>query len=145
MAHNDHEFFMRKCIELALIAKQKGESPVGAVLIKDGKIIATGIEGSKAHQDITFHAEIEAIRQAAKSMNSQDLSDCTLYTTHEPCIMCTYVIRHTRINTVVIGVQTPGTGGYSSGFPLLSDHSITKWGDPPKLVFGILEEACSAL
>lgn len=145
MADNDHEFFMKQCIEFALIAKQRGESPVGAILVKDGKIIATGIEGSKAHRDITFHAEIEAIRQAAKSRKSQDLSDCTLYTTHEPCIMCTYVIRHTGINTVVIGVRTPDTGGYSSKFPLLSDGSITKWSDPPKLILGILEEECRAL
>lgn len=139
------QHFMHRCIELALIAKRRGESPVGSVIVKDAEIIGSGIEASKAQKDITFHAEIEAIRQATGLLNSQDLSACILYTTHEPCIMCSYVIRHTKINMVVIGLPSGELGGYSSKFPLLADDAFTKWGKPPTLIFGILEKECSEL
>lgn len=143
--YNSHESFMRICIELALIAKSRGDSPVGSILVKSGRIIAKGIEGGKTHQDITFHAEIEVIRQATKFLNDQDLSQCILYTTHEPCIMCSYVIRHTKINTVVMGILTGDLGGFSSKFPLLTDHTIPKWVDPPRIIRGIMEKECKDL
>src|SRR6478609_3973229 len=92
-----HESYMRKCIELALKAKELKESPVGSLVVMNEIIIAEGWECSKAHNDITFHAEIEAIRRATEHLQSQNLSNCVLYTTHEPCIMCSYVIRHTKI------------------------------------------------
>src|SRR4051794_23643836 len=99
--HN-HEVFMRKCIDLALIAKQSGDSAVGAILVRNKEIIAEGVEGVKLHKDITHHAEIAAIRQATVTLQTQDFSDCIMYTTHEPCIMCSYVIRHSSIKTIVI-------------------------------------------
>jgi len=138
----NHEFFMARCIQLAKVAKERGDIPVGALIVKNGQIIAAGIEGGKTHQDITFHAEIEAARQATKNLNSPDLSDCILYTTHEPCIMCSYVIRHHKINTIIIGVTTGEIGGYSSALPLLLDKTITKWDTPPKIITGILENEC---
>src|SRR3954465_15857101 len=98
---HDHEVFMRKCIELALIAKQSGDSPVGAILVRDKEIIAEGVEGVKMYKEITHHAEIAAIRQATILLETQNLSDCIMYTTHEPCLMCSYVIRHSRIKTIV--------------------------------------------
>ena len=134
-----HESFMRRCIELAKIAGLRGDSPVGSILVKKGKIIAEGIEGGKTHKDITFHAEIEAIRNAITFLNSQDLSECILYTTHEPCIMCSYVIRHTQVKMVVIGLSTPATGGFSSQLPVLTDTTIKTWKDPPEIMFGVLE------
>ena len=140
-----HHPFMRKCIELALVAKQRGDSAVGSLIVKDGVIIATGIEGGKTHNDITYHAEIEAIRQATGLLKSQDLSMCTLYTTHEPCIMCSYVIRHTGIHTVVMGVLSNIIGGISSAYPLLADTTITKWKKPPQIIKGILEDECMNL
>lgn len=143
--NNDHEYFMRKCIELALIAKQHGESPVGSVIVKDEKIIASGSEASKLNRDLTFHAEIEAIRRAVALLDTTDLSSCTLYTTHEPCIMCSYVIRHAKINTIVIGITTGETGGVSSAYQLLLDRSIKSWADPPQLVFGVLKKECIEL
>jgi len=142
---NNHEYFMRQCIKLALIAKQRGDSPVGSVIVKDGKVIGEGIEGGKTHKDITYHAEIEAIRQATNLLQTQDLSDCILYTTHEPCIMCSYVIRHTKIQTIVTAISTGEIGGFSSHFPLLADTTIKKWTKPPNLINGILEEECRAL
>jgi tRNA(adenine34) deaminase len=145
LLNNDHEFFMSECIKLAMIAKQNGNSPVGSVLVQDGQIIAEGIEGGKTHNDITFHAEIEAIRRATEKFRSQDLSSCILYTTHEPCIMCSYVIRHTKFNTVVMALTTGDIGGSSSAYPLLLDKTIKKWSKPPKIITGVLEKECKNL
>lgn len=140
-----HEFYMKRCIELALMAKQRGDSPVGSLIVKDGKIISEGVEGGKTFGDITCHAEIEAIRHATKLQQSPNLSGCTLYTTHEPCIMCAYVIRHHKINTVVMALTTGEIGGFSSKFPVLIDETITKWKKPPVVFVGILEEECKIL
>ena len=141
----DHEYFMQKCIELALIAKRRGDSPVGSVLVMNGQIVAQGIEGGKTHIDITFHAEIEAIRRATESLKTQDFSDCIMYTTHEPCIMCSYIIRYTKIQTIVVGLLTGDTGGFSSCFPLLLDKTIKSWSKPPTIISGILEMECRKL
>lgn len=141
----DNEGFMRECLSLARMAKERGDSPVGSILVRNGEIIARGIEGGKTHKDITYHAEIEAIREARTLLNTADLSDCIMYTTHEPCIMCAYVIRHSRIPTIVMGLTTGDIGGASSAYPLLKDTGINKWGTPPQLITGILEEECRAL
>jgi tRNA(adenine34) deaminase len=130
----DHLVFMQECIDLAQAAGQRGDSPVGSVIVKNGAIIGRGIEGGKTHKDITYHAEIEAVRQATTLLNSQDLSGCILYTTHEPCIMCSYVIRHSRIATIVMGLTSGEIGGFSSQYPLLTDTSISKWGKAPEII-----------
>ncbi|QOW09593.1 nucleoside deaminase [Kaistella flava (ex Peng et al. 2021)] len=140
-----HESYMRICLDLAKIAKQRGDSPVGSIIVQNGVIIGEGIEGGKTHKDITFHAEIEAIRNATKKIEKQDLSDCIMYTTHEPCIMCSYVIRHTKIPIIVTGIATGEIGGFSSKLPLLLDTTIKKWSTPPILIKGILEKECAAL
>lgn len=136
---------MRQCIDIAMQARLRGDSPVGSLIVRDGRVIATGMEGGKTFGDITYHAEIEAIRHATALLKSQHLPDCILYTTHEPCIMCSYVIRHTKINTVVMGLNTGEIGGASSIYPLLLDTSIHKWGPPPVLITGILQQECSDL
>jgi len=141
----NHEHFMRRCIELAHISKSNGESPVGSVIVRNREIIGEGIEGGKAKLDITFHAEMEAIRQASQFLQSQDLSECVLYTTHEPCIMCSYMIRHTKIKTVVSSISTGEYGGLSSNYPLLLDRSIYKWGKTPEVISGVLEDECRKL
>ena len=140
-----HESFMRACIALALVARQRGDSPAGSVIVQDGKIIGEGIEGGKTHQDISFHAEMEAIRQATAYLQSQDLSACIMYTTHQPCIMCSYMIRHTKISMVAAGITTGEIGGYSSHLPLLADNGIKRWAAPPVFISGILEQECRAL
>lgn len=142
---NNHEFYMRRCIALALQSKQRGDSPVGAVVVQNEKVVGEGLEGGKTHNDITYHAEIEAIRQATNSLQRQDLSDCVMYTTHEPCIMCSYVIRHTRIQAIVIGIKTGEIGGFSSHFPVLADQTIKRWGMVPQIITGVLEKDCLAL
>ncbi len=141
----DHEFFMRKCIELAIIARERGDSPVGSIIVRDGEIIAEGIEGGRTHRDITFHAEIEAIRRVTEATGSADLSACIMYTTHEPCIMCSYVIRQTAMGAIVMALTTGELGGYSSAYPILLDRSIRKWGEPPAVIVGVLADECRAL
>lgn len=140
-----HEHYMKKCIELAKIAKLNGDSAVGSILVKNGKIVGQGIEGGKTFKDITFHSEIEAVRNARTLLDTQDLSDCIMYTTHEPCIMCSYVLRHHQINTIIIGVASGQIGGFSSNYPLLKDQTIKKWKDVPIILFGILEDECKQL
>lgn len=95
-----------------MAARQRGDSPVGSVIVYRGNIMGEGVEGGKTHQDISFHAEMEAIRQATAFLQSQDLSEC---------IMCSYMIRHTRIKWVVAGITTGEIGGDSSHLPLLAD------------------------
>jgi tRNA(adenine34) deaminase len=140
-----HEYYMSRCIDLAKAARQRGDSPVGSVIVQNEFIIGEGIEGGKTHQDITFHPEIEAIRSATKHLGKQDLSDCILYTTHEPCIMCSYMIRHVKIPLVVSGLTSSEIGGFSSAFPVLSATGITRWASPPVVITGILEKECLQL
>ena len=140
-----YESLMRRCIELAKIAKKRGDSPVGSLIVKDGKIIAEGIEGGKTHKDVTFHAEIEAVRKATASLGKTDLSDCFMVTTHEPCIMCSYVIRHYKIGLIIVGMPTGEIGGYSSALPVLLDRTISKWNTPPRIIDKILEDECREL
>jgi len=139
IAERGHEYYMKFSIDLARTAKARGDAPVGSVIVQDGVIIAEGIEGGKTKKDITFHAEIEAIREANIITGNSDLSDCILYTTHEPCIMCSYVIRHARIQTVVFGVSVVETGGIHSPYPILTDTKVKIWGKPPRIVKGIME------
>lgn len=121
-----HEQYMQLCIELAKVAKRRGDNPVGSILVRNGEVIGEGIEGGKTHKDITYHAEIEAIRDATKKLDTQDFSSCILYTTHEPCIMCSYVIRQSKIATVVTGIATGDIGGFSSKLPVLIDTQVLK-------------------
>ena len=142
MASDIH--FMNRCIALGKLALERGEAPVGSILVKEGKVIAEGIEAGKEQQDITCHAEMEVIR-AARREGVHDFSQAILYTTHEPCIMCSYVIRHHRISKVVVGTQVPFIGGTKSPFPILLSEKIPHWGPPPMLITGVLESECEAL
>ena len=142
---NDYEDLMRECIRLALIAKDRGDVPVASVLVQNGRIVSEGIEGGRTQKDITFHAEIEAIRNAVKVLGKMDLSDCIMVTTHEPCIMCSYVIRHHKIKQIIVGLTVPDVGGYSSAYPILKDTSVSNWLPAPEVITGILEEECRKL
>lgn len=136
---------MRHCIRLANKAMAKGNPPVGSILVKDGKITSEGIEAGKSKSDITFHAEIEAVRHAVNKLNQKDLSDYSLYTTHEPCIMCSYVIRHHALKEVVMGARVKAVGGVSSNYPILIAKDIEIWSPPPIIVENICNQECKAL
>lgn len=141
----EHEKYMRRCLELAAEAKAHGKTPVGSVLVKDEKIVGEGIEGTEKLPAALAHAEVAAILEAISYLNSSDLSPCVLYTTVEPCFMCSYLIRQTKIHKVVFGIKTPGVGGASSDYPILSAKDIAKWPFTPLIIGGILEKECLAL
>jgi tRNA(adenine34) deaminase len=115
------------------------------VVVRHGQIIAEGIESVRAQQDVTWHAEIDAVRKACQTLRTLDLKNCTLYTNVEPCVMCAYAIRQTGISQVVIGMETDSLGGVSSACAILSDPPIPGWGSPPAIVTDILREECLAL
>lgn len=128
------EQYLFCCDQLAAIAHSQGESPVGSIVVLEGKVVGEGIEAGKGKQDVTCHAEVEAIRQAVKTVG-KDLSGATLYTTHEPCILCSYVIRHHRISRVVIRQKVAHIGGATSVFPVLTTRSVALWDEPPEVLF----------
>lgn len=139
------EYYMQRCIELARIAQRNGDAPVGALIVRDGQIIAEGVESVKARLDIAAHAEIEAIRIACQSLGTIDLGTCALYTTAEPCWMCSYAIRRAGICEVMIGAPVPREGGVTSRYPILTDREIGRWPAPPALVWSNLRDECEAL
>ncbi len=130
----NHTVFMQRCYELAEESRLKGESPVGSLIVLEGKIIAEATERSKENNDISFHAEAEAIRQALKKMNVKHLPDTVLYTTHEPCILCSYMIRHYKIAEVVYAESVGGLGGIDSDTPILRMEHFEKWGSHPMIL-----------
>ena len=128
-------FYIRRCEILAKEAALKGDAPVGAVIIKDDEIISEAVEAVKSKNDITCHAELEAIRIAVKKMSSNDLSDCIIYSTHEPCIMCSYAIRFHKIRKVVYEHAVDYLGGVSSSMPLLLFKEVPPhWGEVPVII-----------
>jgi tRNA(adenine34) deaminase len=94
---------MRRAVALARIARANGDTPVGSLVVRKGRIIAEGFEVVKKHMDISGHAELIVIRNACSELQTLDLSGCTLYSTAEPCFMCSYAIRQTRNSKVIIG------------------------------------------
>lgn len=136
---------MRQALALGKEALDNGNPPVGAVLVYDDKIIGKGIESGKSTGDITNHAEILAVRDAIKKGFTLQLEDSLLYTTHEPCIMCSYVIRHHKIAGVIYGVSVDHIGGHTSEFDLLITRKVPKWDEIPEVVSGILKDQCLSL
>ena len=139
------EAYMRRAIALARIALANGDTPVGSLVVHKSKIIGEGFEAIKKQMDVSGHAELIAIRNACSALQTFDLSGCTLYSTAEPCFMCSYAVRQTRISHVIIGRPTPTVGGISSHHPILIDAQIPCWGKPPDIVSGFLEAECFAL
>jgi tRNA(adenine34) deaminase len=140
-----HEKYMRHCLQLATQALAKGNPPVGALLVQNEIIVGVGEEAGKSQEDITYHAEIEAVRMARKNLQKPDLSDCVLYTTHEPCWMCAYLIRHHQISKIVIGAKVDFIGGASSEFPILLTQNVPTWKNSPEIIWGVLIQECEAL
>lgn len=137
--------FMLRCIELGKESMRYGNSPVGAVLVIDGQIVGEGLELAKSKNDITYHAEIEAIRDALQKLNVTKLYNTTLYTTHEPCLMCSYSIRHYGIEKVVYGIPVSEIGGHSSSFKLLETKEVSNWSVFPGIISGFMKRECELL
>lgn len=137
--------YMRQCIELAREALTSGDAPVGSIVVAGDQVLGTGVESTRRLLDVTAHAEVEALRAACRERSSLDLSGATLYTTVEPCYLCSFAIRQLRIARVVIGRAYPEAGGVSSHHPILSDPNFPHWAQPPIILTGVLAGECSAL
>ena len=142
---DDHEHFMRRCLELAAVARDQGDSPVGSVVVLDGAIIGEGIETLPTGTSITGHAELLACQAALDAAGRQDLAGAVLYTTAEPCFMCGYAIRQLRIGLVVYGKETPIIGAVTSIHPILTDPTLEGWRPAPAVLGGVLREECEGL
>ena len=108
--------FMNIALEEAEKALRENEIPVGAVVVKDGKVISVGHNQRECLNDITSHAEIEALKNAAKVLGSWKLNGCTLYVTLEPCLMCTGAILQSRVSRVVFGAKDERDGALISNY-----------------------------
>ena len=140
-----HEKFMRSALDLGKIALENGDPPVGALIVINGEIVGRGIESGKSTNDVTNHAEILAVKDAIKNGHQNDLSRSTLYTTHEPCVMCSYLIRHHKISSIIFGSPVDFVGGHTSKFDLLNTQEVPKWGETPEVVGDVLKAECVAL
>ena len=132
-AHPDDEIYMRLALDQAHNAWALGEVPVGAVLVKDGRVLATGFNQPIGNADPTAHAEVQVLRAAAQLENNYRLNHTTLYVTLEPCAMCAGAIQHARIARVVWGAADPKTGASGSvvdlfAEPRLNHHASVRGG-----------------
>ena len=133
------EKFMKHALKEAQKAYNELEIPVGAIIVKDGKIIARAHNQKEKKQDTTKHAEILAIEKASKKLHNWRLNDCEMYVTLEPCAMCAGAILNARISTVYIGVQDLKTGACGSKLNLLQDFQFET---SVQVETGILEKEC---
>ncbi len=130
------EQFMRRAIVLAAQAEAQGEVPVGAVLVRDGEIIAEGWNGSITNHDATAHAEIEVIRKAGKALSNYRLLDTTLYVTLEPCPMCAGALLHSRVKRIVYGAPDLKAGAAGTVMDLFSSQAAYHYATVEKRAVG---------
>lgn len=138
---NNNEYFMKKALILAKLAAKEEEVPVGAVIVKDGKIIATGRNRREAKKNALYHAEIEAIDKACKVLGGWRLCLCEIYVTLEPCPMCAGAIINSRLKRVVFGATDPKSGSVGSVINLFE----MPYNHKPEVISGVLEEPCSKI
>lgn len=137
-----HQKYMRVAIKEAHQAQLLGEVPIGAVIVHNGQIIASGHNMRERFQDVTYHAEMLAIMEACTALNSWRLEDCDLYVTLEPCIMCSGAIVNARIKNVYYGAKDPKAGAVDSLYHLLGDQRLNH---QVHVESGILGEECSQM
>jgi tRNA(adenine34) deaminase len=116
--------FMDEALALARVAAERGEVPVGALVVRDGIVIGRGGNAPIAHNDPTAHAEIAALRDAGRLLGNYRLPGCELYVTLEPCSMCAGAIQHARISRLVFGASDPKTGACGSVVDLFAEPKL---------------------
>lgn len=133
------EYYMREALSLAHAAECLGEVPVGALVVRDGEIIGRGFNSPIGESDPTAHAEIAALRDAARRVGNYRLPGATLYVTLEPCAMCAGAILHARIARVVYGARDPKTGVHGSVVDLFA---VERLNHHTSVEGGVLAEEC---
>jgi tRNA(adenine34) deaminase len=139
---DDYAALMTQALAQAALARDRGEVPIGAVIARDGEVIARGFNQPIASGDPTAHAEIVAIRAAAKALGNYRLTGTTLVVTIEPCLMCVGAFVHARIATVVFGAAEPRTGALVS---TLRGAELAAHNHRVEVVGGIREDECREL
>lgn len=134
-------YFMRQALREAEKARDIDEVPVGAVIVKDGKIIARGHNRSITLKDVTAHAEIVALRKACKKLNNYRLTGCSIYVTIEPCVMCMGALVHARIKNLYFGACDAKTGACGSVF----DINEKKLNHKINIKIGLLQQECAKI
>ncbi len=134
--------FMRLALKEAGLAFLEGEVPVGAVVVKDGKVISSSHNLREISKDPSAHAEILAIRDATKISDSWRLTGLTLYVTKEPCIMCAGALVNSRITRLVYGCKDEKAGGVDSLYTILNDRRLNH---QVEVVSGVLEDECAGI
>lgn len=139
-------FFMQRCIELSQLSVDRGDDAFGSVVARDEEWIAES--GNNHSGNMAEHAEVIALFRASKSAGTTDLSDYTLYTSCEPCPMCSFITREYKIKRVVFALYSPYVGGYSR-WPILQDTLLEKlypiYTSPPEIVGGFMEAEAKAV
>ena len=133
---------MTTALTLAAEAALAGEVPVGAIVVKDGKIIGRGSNAPIGSHDPSAHAEIQAMRDAAKSLGNYRLVDCTLYVTLEPCAMCAGAIQHARIARLVYGASDHKTGACGSVVNLMAEQKLNHH---TQVTSGVMANECGSI
>jgi tRNA(adenine34) deaminase len=137
-----HEEAMRIALEEAKLAAAKGDVPVGAVVLRNGEVIARRHNEREASNDPTAHAEVLALRDASALLGSWRLSDCTLVVTLEPCVMCAGATQSARIGRLVYGAANFEAGATASLYNVMSDPRL---GHNPPVEHGVLADESAAL
>lgn len=133
---------MRLALAQAALARERGEVPVGAVVVLDGAVIGTGFNQPIGSHDPTAHAEIVAMRAAAAFLSNYRLTGTTMYVTVEPCLMCVGAMVHARVGTVVYGAAEPRSGAIAS---MTSAHEFAGLNHRLEAMGGVLESDCRAI
>ena len=136
------EYFMHEALRLANKAAAADEVPIGAVIVRAGKIIARAHNQVELLKDATAHAEMLALTQAEAAVGDWRLTDCDLYVTKEPCAMCAGALVHTRIRRVIFGCADPAAGAVGSVINLLQMPTLNHRCD---IASGVLESECAAI
>jgi tRNA(adenine34) deaminase len=136
------EDYMRLALAAAAQASAAGEVPVGAVIVKDGEVIATGFNQPIGLHDPTHHAEIAALRAASAALGNYRLPGCTLYVTLEPCVMCAGAMMHARLARVVYGAADPKTGACGSVVNLFAEAQLNHHAE---VAGGVLADECGTM
>ena len=133
---------MRRCVALAQSAGSRREYPFAAVIGRQGEFICESLNMVRTDRDVTRHAELVAISSAQRKLRSTSLDECTIYSTIEPCAMCSYAIRESRIGRVIFGLRSPVMGG-NSRWNILTDAGLSStlpevFASPPNVLSGCL-------